>query len=171
MEFMQVIKNRKSVRAYKDEQISEEALQQILYTGCAAPVSNKDYKSIHITVVQSETMLERIRNAVNFSSDPLYGVPTLIIISSTKASVANVECFNAACIVENMLLASTNLNIASIYLTFFLQFLADKKDLLMDLGIPEGFSPISAVGIGYAKDITEDEENDTIKNRIPIHII
>lgn len=41
MEFMQVIKRRKSVRKYIDKQISEEELRQILFAGCAAPLAVK----------------------------------------------------------------------------------------------------------------------------------
>lgn len=71
MEFMEVIKRRKSVRKYIDKQISEEELRQILFAGCAAPISRKDYDSIKFTVVQDKTMLNKISGAVDSSLDPL----------------------------------------------------------------------------------------------------
>ncbi len=171
MEFMQVIKKRKSIRKYKDTQINDEELRQILFAGCAAPISRKDYSSIKITVVQDKTILQQISSSANSPADPLYGVPTLIIISTTKASVKNVEYFNVACIVENMLLAATNINIGSIYLTYFLRILIKQKDLLLKLAIPEGFIPISAVGLGYCVEAEEPYKDTEIEHRMNLDIL
>lgn len=171
MEFMQVIKKRKSIRKYKDTQINDEELKQILFAGYAAPISRKDYASIKIIVVQDKTILQQISSSANSPSDPLYGAPTLIIISSTKASVKNVEYFNVACIVENMLLAATNINIGSIYLTYFLKKLIKQKSLLLKLGIPEGFIPISSVGLGYIAEAEEPNEDKDIEHRMNLEII
>lgn len=168
MEFMKVIKQRKSVRKYMDKQISEEELKQILFAGCAAPISHKDYKSIKITVVQDKTILKKISGGDDALKDPLYHVPTLIIISTTKAAVENVEYFNVACIVQNMLLAATNLKIGSIYLTYFLLELRERKDLLKKLAIPEDYIPISAVGVGYIPESEEWTDYDDIEKRIEI---
>lgn len=171
MDFMQVIKRRKSSRKYIEKQINEEDLRQILFAGCAAPISRKDYNSIRFTIVQDKTMLHKISEAADLSSDPLYHVPTLIIISTTKAAVENVEYFNVACIVENMLLAATNLGIGSIFLTHFLLAIMKRKDLLKELAIPEGYTPISAVGVGYVSETEEWTENKNIANRIQMKFI
>lgn len=40
METLEAISLRKSVRAYKDEQISNEILDSILKAGCQAPVGS-----------------------------------------------------------------------------------------------------------------------------------
>lgn len=170
MELMQVIKKRKSIRKYAEGQIKPEELEQILFAGKAAPVSRKDYDSIHITVVQSKGILDKISSAADFTSDPLYGVPTLIIISTTKAEVENIEYFNVACIVENMLLEATNLGIGSIFLTYFLQQIK-QKELWSELGIPDGYHPISAVGVGYPADAWEWVERDDIGKRFCVNII
>jgi nitroreductase len=171
MEFMQVIKKRKSFRKYIEKQISEGELQQILFAGCAAPISRKDYDSIKLTVVQDKTMLGKISAAADSSADLLYHVPTLIIISTTKAAVEHVEYFNVACIVENMLLAATNLKIGSIYLTYFLLAIRERKDLLKELAIPEGYTPISAVGLGYIPETEEWTENNDVENRIQVEFM
>lgn len=168
MEFMKVIKSRKSIRSYTDKQITNEELQQILVAGCAAPISQKDYASIHITVVQDKKMLLRISDTVGTAADPLYGVPTLVMISSTKAEVEHIEYFNVACIVENMLLAATNLKVASIFLTYFLLSFVKKENLMEELGIPKGYTPLAAVGLGYPLDVDNWIENEDIENRIHI---
>ena len=63
----------------------------------------------------------------------LYGVPTLIIICSRPAKVKNIEYFNVACVVENMLLGAANLGLGSIYLTSFLNKLLERTDLIKRL--------------------------------------
>ena len=60
MNTLEAIKNRKSTRAYRHEQISEDALEIILKDGMAAPVAMAAYDSLHITVVQNEQLIKRI---------------------------------------------------------------------------------------------------------------
>lgn len=73
-----------------------------------------------------------------------------------------------ACIVENMLLASTDLGLGSIYLTSFLRGVEKRKDLLEDLEIPKAYKPISAVGVGYIKGETKGINLNSVANRIKV---
>ena len=66
MNTLEAIKKRVSCRAYKPEQISEEALNEILKAGMSAPVASAMYDSMHITVVQNEEVLKQI---VDLSSE------------------------------------------------------------------------------------------------------
>ena len=63
MNTLEAIAKRKSTRSYRPEQLPEETLQAILKAGCAAPVAMARYDSLHITVVQTQTLLDRV-NAV-----------------------------------------------------------------------------------------------------------
>ena len=98
----------------------------------------------------------------------LYGVPTLIIICSRAAKVKNIEYFNVACVVENMLLGAANLGLGSIYLTSFLTDVCDNPNLLCELGIPKEYIPLSAIGIGYAKKKILPIKPQEIENRMNI---
>lgn len=60
MNTLEAIKKRVSCRAYKPEQISEEALNEILKAGMSAPVASAMYDSMHITVVENEEVLKQI---------------------------------------------------------------------------------------------------------------
>lgn len=169
MEFTQVLKLRKSVRKYNQEkQITEVQLEKILFAGMAAPVSRKDYKSLKFTVIQDNVLLKEISDAFKEAEHPLYGVPTLILVSTQAASVENVEYFNVACIIENMLLAATDLGLGSIYLTSFLEGLTARKDLLDKLEIPDGYTPLSAVGVGYSAFEEKVANEETISKIIEV---
>nr|WP_271716067.1 nitroreductase family protein [Anaeromicropila herbilytica] len=64
------------------------------------------------------------------------------------------EFANAACIIENMLLAATDQNIGSVYLWGVAMALQLYSELFQELDLPDGFIPVSGLALGYA-DITE----------------
>lgn len=175
MEMMKVIAMRKSTRSYKSEQISDESLNNIINAGCAAPVGNGAYDAVHLTVIQNSNLLNRIaKTAANMfrtpNSNPLYGAPTLIIVSCIpNEQFPNVEIANAACIIENMTLAATDAGIGSVYILGALYAFNADKELLKELDLPEGFIPISGITLGYPTEplSQEKELKQTIKvNRI-----
>ena len=63
MNTLEAIARRKSTRAYKDQRISKEALEDILKAASASPVAMAKYDSLHLTVVESEEMIKKINEA------------------------------------------------------------------------------------------------------------
>ena len=55
-DIFEVIKNRRSVRAYKDEQISDEEIEKILDAAIKAPTARGE-APWHFTVVQNKELL------------------------------------------------------------------------------------------------------------------
>jgi nitroreductase len=81
---------------------------------------------------------------------PIYGAPTLIVVSSKKdAGAEKVGIADAACIVENMHLAATDLGLGSVYLWAFLRAFVEDSNLLTELNLPAGFQPVSGLAVGY----------------------
>ena len=96
METMKAIAKRKSTRAFDSEkQISKTELEAILAAGCAAPVGAGDYASLHLTVIQNKETLDKISKAVQttmkMDRDVLYGVPTVVLVSSSEPKFPNVQ--------------------------------------------------------------------------------
>ena len=154
MDFFQTVFARQSTRAFSAERLPKESLQKILAAGCAAPVGRGAYGNLRLTVLQKPALLEKISAATggDKAGAPLYGAPTLILVSSPASN--NLEYANAACVVENMHLAATALGLGSVYLWGFLRVFSDAA-LLAELGLPEGFRPVSALGAGYAVESKE----------------
>ena len=115
METLKAIAKRKSTRVFSpDEQISKSALNTILAAGCAAPVGKRDYSSVHLTVIQNPEILGSIsktaQNTMDVKHNVLYDAPVLVIVSAFKEQKApNIEFSNAACIIENMIIACNRL--------------------------------------------------------------
>lgn len=175
METLKAIAMRRSTRAFQPKQISEQELDTILRAGCAAPVGMGAYEAVHLTVLQNRELMEEIAEAAAKAfgrpdMNPFYGAPTVVIVSGTKnRRVPNIEYANAACIIENMLLAATDLGLGSVYLWGFIRALNDSPDLLKKLDLPEGFTPVSAVALGYPVEPLTGEKK--LEKRIAINIV
>ena len=174
MNTLEAIAKRKSTRNYKPEQIPEEALQAILKAGCAAPIAKARYDSLHVTVVQNQKLLDRINAAaaemlfktmgVRRKTD--FGAKTLILVSSMPIHRAGTEYINVGIVAENMVLAATDLGLDSVMLGGAPGAVAQDPELVKDLGIPEGFTPLLGVVFGYGAEDTPVKEHTIAVNRV-----
>ena len=146
MELFDVINKRFSNRKFLEKQISNEDLDRILKAGMQAPVGRGRYEDMHITVIQDKNLLDEINKLVDRSV--FYNAPTLVIISA-KDDGHGLDRENSACVAMNMLLAATDLGLASIYLNLVIGLIKN-SDILNKLNLPLGFVPIVGVGLGYA---------------------
>lgn len=170
-----VLLNRKSIRSYTGENISEEELALILKVCDASPVGMKQYDSLHLTVVTNKELLGSIEKstAMMFGKPdmhPLYGAPTLIVISSKKAAphMENVMYSNAAIMSHNIALAAASLNIGSCYIWGAIAALSNNPEIVGLLNLPEGFIPCCSVILGKT---TEEYAEKEIPERISRNFI
>ncbi|MDR3319264.1 MAG: nitroreductase family protein [Clostridiales bacterium] len=155
METMKTIAKRKSTRSFLSEkQIAKADLDVILAAGSAAPVGMGDYASLHLTVIQNPALLDKLNKAVQtafkIDRNVLYGAPTFVLVSSKEAKAPNIQYANVACVMENMLLAATDIGIDGVYIWSAAAAFANNPDLRKEFGIPDGFAPISGAALGYA---------------------
>lgn len=155
MEFKNVIARRQSVRSYQEKQISEEQLQALLEAANAAPVCMGQFDHVHLTVVQAPEVLKRINAKFaaavgDENAYPTYGAPTVIYVSNLASDEEVIIGANASCVVENMLLAATEMGLASVYLFGVSQVLLNDTEIAELLKLPEGFRTVSAIAVGHA---------------------
>ena len=174
METLKAISLRKSVRSYKPEQISDEILDIIIKAGCKAPVGSSKYDSLHVTIIQNQ---ETIKQIVTAAADMIYkmlnkklnwdfGAQTLIIISSIPAIMPGIEYANAACVLENMVLAATDQKVDSILWGGPAAAVRQDTSLKKMLCIPEGFEPVLCASFGYATEFEPPKEHSISINRV-----
>ncbi|MCI9585636.1 MAG: nitroreductase family protein [Bacilli bacterium] len=151
METLDAIKNRVSTRKFLPKQIEEKDLQIILEAGKQAPVAYNKYSDLVITVVQDKEILKEIDRLCDeyYGADTMifFNAPTLIFVSSKKAKYDQ-EYENVACIMENMALAATDINVGNVYLKGMTLHI-EEKTLANLLKLEEGIKPIAALGVGY----------------------
>lgn len=167
METMEAIARRKSTRDFEPRQLPENVLQKILGAAYAAPIGLNEYNTMHLTVVQNAAILETLREAASkafagASKNVFYGAPTLVIVSSSGGTVPEIAMANAACMVENIMLAATDLGVDCVYIWSIVPAFRIQPPLARDIALPQGFRPFASVALGYAtqpdlsaKDLTQ----------------
>ncbi len=175
MNTQEAIGKRKSTRAYKDEQISNESLELILKAACASPIAMARYDSLHITVIQNAEIIGKIneltsemfykRSGVKKNTD--FGAKTMVLVSSMHTMLSpQMEYANVGIVIENMVIAATDLGIDSVVLGGAPAIVAEHEDLVKELGIPEGFKPVLGAVFGYATTEEPAKVHEISINRI-----
>lgn len=94
-ETLHVLEERRSVRAYRPEQIREEQLEAILRAATYAPTGMNRQSPIMVVVQDAETRetLRRMNAAVmgRPDSDPFYGAPTIVIVLANRGVSTCIE--------------------------------------------------------------------------------
>lgn len=170
MDALEAISKRKSVRSYKKEQISDKDLETILEAGKSGPGGG----SYHLSVIQKTGLIKKINDATKAvmlagtgfmkeraslpGYEPVYGAPTLIILSAGDPN----GIANTSCSAENMLVAATARGLGSCYLMSIRGAFSGENgpELLKECGIPTGNTVCCAVITGY-------QDSDAFKSSAP----
>jgi nitroreductase len=163
-ETMKTILNRRSIRSYKPDQITDAELETILEAAKYA-ATGMGVQPWHFTVVQNKGILTRINalakeellksdvpmlrqraSAENFS--PFYNAPTLIVVSGNQSRFYVQDCTLA---IGNMFLAAASIGVGSVWSSVVAVLLDGPNGpaLAKDLKIPEGYKAVGAAGFGY----------------------
>jgi nitroreductase len=156
------IKNRRSVRQYKNEQIKGEEMDKILEAATYAPTGGND-QPWHFTILQNEDLINEINEgskAVMREMDVewiaqmgsteefniFHRAPTVVIVSGRKDAVTPMVDCSAA--VQNMLLAAESMDIGSCWIGFA-KFFFENPENMKKFNIPENYEVHFGVSLGY----------------------
>lgn len=169
---LDVIRNRRSVRAYRPEKLPRETLEAILEAGRYAPSGGNNQTS-HFLVLESPAVLEELAHLVEreFCKMELredlysslkssivqskrggyvfhYGAPALVVLANRKGyGNAMADCSVA---LENMMLAAASLGVGSCWINQ-LHWLDENpavRQYLEALGLEENETVCGAVSLG-----------------------
>ena len=140
-EVLKALRERRSIRSFKAEQITVEELQTVLESGTWAP-TGKGLQSPYIVAVQNAKQLE-------VSSDPYYGAPTIVLVFAPKEWPNNVK--DGSLVLGNMMLAAHSLGLGSCWINREEKMFetAEGQQLMRDWGLPEALMGIGALALGY----------------------
>jgi len=198
MEFQELLHKRKSVHRFTNEPLSQEEINRVLDAGQYAPIGSNRYKDLHLTVVTSREILDKLAQAArirrkNFkemaeiintvsnaseilnqesSYDPFYHAPAVIFISHRKQDLEpHIEWCNVTTVAMAMHLAATDMGLGSCFMWFALDSMRrnPKLDRTDLLGLPDGFEPLLGLAVGHVEEPFEERDIDTL--RIPRTIL
>jgi len=151
MEFFDVIRNRYSVRGYKDKPVEKEKLDKILEAGRLAPtgVNSQGFKIFVIDAKKHKEALKKIYHQSWFVESPLV---LCIAMAPTKAWTRpwdgkNISDIDASIVMDHMILAATDLGLGTCYIGAFKKYAA-----IEFLELDEEYEPVLFTPLGYPDD-------------------
>ena len=154
-DFLKTLRERRSVRAYKQQQITDEELRAVLDAGTYAP-TGMNYQDPWIVAVQNPAIIAQLvrMNAAVMGTEgnPYYDAPTIVLVfASNPEKWANGTC-DGALVLGNMMNAAHAIGLASCWINREREMFAtdEGRDLMRRLGLPEGLIGVGALALGYA---------------------
>ena len=152
-EILDGIKERRSFRKYKAEQISDAELDTVLEAATYAP-TGRNMQAPKMVVVQDKETIETLRklNAEIMGSpdaDPFYGAPTVVIVFSDKNVSTHLE--DGSLVLGSLMLAAHAVGLGSCWIHRARQtFETDEgKNLMKKWGLGENYVGIGNCILGY----------------------
>ena len=151
-ETIKTLTERRSVRAYKPDQVPEDVLAQILKAGEYAPSGMGMQSAVMVVVQDPETIqtLSRINASIMGSEgDPFYGAPTVIVVLADSKRGTCVE--DGSLVMGTLMLAAHSLGVGSCWIHRAKEVMAspEGQELLRKWGIPENYVGVGNCILGY----------------------
>ena len=154
-ETLKVLKERRSVRKYKAEQIRDEELNAILEAGTWAP-SAKGLQTFVMVVVQDpETIawMSKLNAEIqgNPGTDPFYGAPTVVVVLGDGEKLNWLQ--DGSLVMGNLMTAAAALGLGSCWINRAMELFdrPEGKELLKKWGLPETCRGVGNCILGYVE--------------------
>ena len=167
-EVIKALMERRSIRSYKQEQITDDELRTVLEAGTWAP-TGMGRQDPWIVAVQNPDLLKKISrmNAeiLGTEMDPFYGAPTYVLVFGSDPAVWANSVPDGSLVLGNMMNAAYAIGLGSCWINREREMFATEegKALMKELGLPEGLIGIGALALGYpagpARDPKPRKEN------------
>lgn len=150
---LEVLKNRRSIRKYKEDQVKKEDLALILEAGTYAPTAAGTQAPV-IVAVQDPSTIEKL-DAMNAKvlnapqRHPYYGAPTVLVVLAPRDGYAPVEDGSLAA--GNMMNAAYAVGLGSCWIHRARAMFESEegKELLKEWNIPDNMMGVASIALGY----------------------
>jgi nitroreductase len=145
LDVMKSIMNRRSIRSYIDQSISEEDAVKILNAGRWAPSggNRQPWKFVYINDPQTIRMIKNC-------SPGFYGDAPSAVVICVESRVTSLDLLDVGFVAENMIIAAQSLGIGSCAIASFV-----KDSIKMVIEVPRNWEPVLVISFGYSDKIPE----------------
>ena len=142
---------RRSIRSFKKQQISEEELQIVLKTGMYAP-TGRGLQGPIIVVVQDEkeqAAVSELNRVFNTQQDPYYSAPTILIVLAPRDSEFAV--MDGSAVITNLCNGAHAVGLGAcwIYRPHWMFETIEGKNMLRRWGVEGDWVGVGSVALGY----------------------
>lgn len=152
MDILTLLKNRYSVRDFKDTPVPREALEKILEAARIAPTA-KNMQPQKVFVLESSEAIRKVREV----TPSAYNAPTVLMVCSDENVAWKrtndgwcASPIDTAIVTCHMMLEAESLGLNSVWVCAF-----NKDKLRQAFDLPENVVPYSLLPIGYKSDDCE----------------
>jgi nitroreductase len=154
---MKEIYERRSIRKYTEQEISDEDMQKILKAGMNAP-SAHNLKPYDLIVVRNKETLKKLADCCIYSH--MLNEANAAIVVCSSADDEKTPYWEADCgaVTENILLEATSLGIGTCWLGGYpdLEKTGMEKKVL---GVPENYQIFCVISMGYPAETRKVNDN------------
>jgi len=152
VDILELIKQRRAVRSYRDKELNEKDIETILQAGQFAP-SPLNSQPWHFTLIRNKETLKKLANNARHASFLSQAKLVIIVTVDTEVDIDswlknhNQHLYSGAAAIQNMWLAATALDIGCCWVTL------DEGVTKEHITIPEEQTIIGGLALGYAKEL------------------
>lgn len=151
-ETLQILKTRRSTKAYTDQPLPDTLLDAILEAGLYAPTGKNNQKVVTVAVRDKDTrdQLSRMNAAIlGAQADPFYNAPCVVVVLSDPEVNTWVE--DGSLVLGNLMTAAHALGVGSCWVHRAREMFdsEDGKALLKKWGLPTHLRGIGNCLLGY----------------------
>lgn len=153
-EILKALRERRSVRAFKPEQITDEELRAVLDAGTYAP-TGMNYQDPWIVAVQNPDIIKQLvrMNAAVMGSDtnPYYDAPTIVLVFASRPDKWENGTADASLVLGNMMNAAHAIGLGSCWINRERQMFDTEEGmtLMKQFGLPDGLMGVGSISLGY----------------------
>lgn len=149
MDFLELAKNRYSVRDFKEDKVPKDIIDKILEAGYIAPTAC-NRQGFKVTVVTSKEGMEKFRKCTECH----FGAPMAMIVSYDKNlswdrpwDHEKSGPVDASIVATHLMLEAYNLGVGSTWVMYFIP-----EAIKVEFDFDENFEPVVVLPMGYPKD-------------------
>lgn len=151
---LDILKNRRSIRKFKEEKIKTATIEYILNAGLLAP-SSKNKKPVEFIVIEDKETIQKLKKCKSKGAEALNTAPCVITVVA-DSQLSDVWIEDAAIATAFIQLAAEDQGLGSVWIQMRKRFndIGDAEDGVRKvLNIPANYGVLNLVALGY-----KDEE-------------
>ncbi len=153
-EALEVLKNRRSIRKFKTEQVTREELNAVLEAGTFAPTGAGTQAPVIVAVRDPEVvkkldeMNARVLNMPQMPH-PYYGAPAILLVLVPRNGITPVE--DGSLVAGNLLNAAYAVGLGACWIHRSKEMFDSEegRELLKEWGLPEDMMGVASIALGY----------------------
>lgn len=159
MGFLELAKQRSSVRKYRNVPVEDEKIRQVLEAGRIAP-SAVNYQPWYFIVVRDEALRRQV--AMAYKREWILQAPVIIVVCGDHSRAwkrfdGKDHCdVDAAIAIDHMTLAAADLGLGTCWICGF-----DAQIVRDIFKLPENIEPIALLPLGYPAESTDENRHES----------